>query len=100
MSHSKVNNQSECGCYAETAFKAVFGQGYHWHIKCPVAEAHKCITNEECLSVSNDFILEAVTEELWFVDTDDATQQNMVLTVKDITGMMKNLFLNLLSMRW
>jgi hypothetical protein len=27
--------------HAETAYKAVFGQGYNQHIRCSVSEAHK-----------------------------------------------------------
>ena len=49
-----VNNQSGRGRYAETAFKAVFGQEYHQHIKCTIAEACKCTTIKERFVVSND----------------------------------------------
>jgi transposase InsO family protein len=58
-----VNNPSGRGCYVETAFKAVFGQEYHQHIKCTVEEAHDCTTMDEWLGVSNDSRLEAVVQE-------------------------------------
>jgi hypothetical protein len=57
-----VNNQSGRGRYAKTAFKAVFGQEYHQHIKCTVAEARNCTTIDEWLGVSNDSRLEAVAQ--------------------------------------
>ena len=34
-----INNQKGCAKYAETAYKAVFGQDYNQHIKCSVSEA-------------------------------------------------------------
>jgi hypothetical protein len=70
-----VNNQSGRGRYAETAFKAVFGQEYHQHIKCTVAEAHNCTTIDERLGISNDSRLEAVAQELCFVGKNDAAEK-------------------------
>lgn len=71
-----VNNQSGRGRYAETAFKAVFGQEYHQHIKCTLAEARKCTTIKEQLGVSNDCRLESVAEELCFVGVEDEEEKN------------------------
>ena len=62
-----VNNQNGRGRYAETAFKAVFGQEYHQHLKCTVAEARNCTTIDERLDISNDSRLDAVARELCFV---------------------------------
>ena len=70
-----VNNQSGRGCYAETAFKAVFRQEYHQHIKCTVAEACNCTTIDERLGVSNDSRLKAVAQELCFVGKNDAAKK-------------------------
>lgn len=63
-----INNQKGRGKFAETAYKAVFGQDYNQHIKCPVSEARKCKTIEERLRVANDPRLAEVTKDLFFLD--------------------------------
>ena len=63
-----INNQKGSEKYAETAYKAVFGQDYNQHIKCSISEACKCEMIEERLHVTNDPRLAALTKDLFFLN--------------------------------
>ena len=63
-----INNQKGHWKYAETSYKAVFGQYYNQHIKCSVSEACKGKKIKERLRVTNDPRLVAVTMDLFFID--------------------------------
>ena len=68
---SVVNNQMGRGCYAETAYRAVFGQDYHQHFKCSMAELRECNTINERLEVMEDSRLENVARELCFLGNEE-----------------------------
>jgi hypothetical protein len=64
---SAVNNQKGRGRYSETAYKTVFGQEYHHHMKCSMSEVRECTTIEERICVSKDSRLEEIAKRLCFL---------------------------------